>query len=212
MLEHVQPGQPLRIPAPDWNAMTDAARADRARRASLSGRLPGERRTDSTVILVRNDSGADLLQYDVLGLGKGTADVLPTPDDNEDAFLNGSPFFLGALPDEDVHAGRFCIILGALPKGRIGPAAIAGVVPIYVNVQDADDWWADVDDGEHETLASGTSGTAQLLYKAAGGTGNMWCMARLGHCRSIPDGTADYQVPVWDNTLKRYYPGPCRAM
>jgi hypothetical protein len=95
--------------------------------------------------------------------------------------------------------------------GVIGPAITAGVVPAYVAVQDADDWWADVNDGEHATLASGRSGAAQILYKSAGGTGLMWCLVRLGST-GLPDGNADYQVPVWDNTKKGYYAGPVRAI
>jgi len=212
MLEHVQPGQPRRISAVDHNAMVDAARDNLARRATMPSRPSGDRRTDYTVILVRNDSGEDLLQFDVLGLGQGTSDVWPTPDQNENAFLNGSPHFNGALPTEADHAGRFCIVLTPLGKDKIGPAAIAGVVPVWVNVQDADDWWADVDDGEHETLLSAASGTAQLLYKSAGGTGIMWCLARLGASPPLPPGDADYQTLNWDNTGKVWVPGPLRVM
>jgi hypothetical protein len=214
-LEHVQPGQKLRIPAADYNACLDAARDLRARRAGQPGRLSGDHRTDRGLILVRNDSGEDLEAFDILGLGAATTDVWPTPDDNESAFKYGSPFFLGKLPALADHVGRFCVVLGAMAKSgdghsAIGPAAIAGVVPVHVNVLSADDWWADVDDGEHLTLRSGPSGSAQLLYKSAAGTGCMWCLARLG--QGLPPGSIDYQTLVWDNVTKRYYAGPLRAM
>lgn len=28
----------------------------------------------------------------------------------------------------------------------------------------------------------------------------------------FPRGTKDYQIPVWDNSIKRWVPGPARAM
>jgi hypothetical protein len=214
MLQKVIPGQPLRVPAPDYNAFIDAA-LDYQRRQSGT-RRPGDHATarDRGIILVQNDTGADLEQYDVVGLGQTTGGVWPTPDDNEAEFLAGGNCFSGQLPTV-AHRGRFAIVLGAMAgtegQHAIGPALLAGVVPAYVAVQDSGDWWADVNDGEHATLASGRSGAAQILYKSAGGTGLMWCLVRLGST-GLPDGNADYQVPVWDNTKKGYYAGPVRAM
>jgi hypothetical protein len=212
-LKHVQAGELLRIAAGDYNAFVDAARANRARQGGRGGPgTPGPGGPDSTIVLVRNDTGEDLDRFDVVGLSLTIGGVWPTPDDNEDGFLSGGTFFLGELPDVAKHVGRFAVLTAALPKDAIGPAQIAGITPAWVNVQDADDWYADIDDGEHETLRSGPSGSAQLLYKSAAGTGIMWCLARLGHCAGLPPGTADYQVPVWDDVLKAWVPGPVRAM
>ena len=208
-LKKAQTGQPLDIPAGAYNAFVDAARDYQSRRGNRAGGpIAGD--LGGVEVLVENTSGHDLEAFDILGIGDAIDGAWPTPDDNLAAFCE-APVLKGELPAAG-HAGRFVVVLVPLAKDAIGPAAVAGVVPVYVNVQDADDWWADVEAGEHTTLLSGISGTAQLLYKSDSGTGPMWCLARLGHCRSLPDGDADYQVPVWDNTLKGYYPGPCRAM
>jgi hypothetical protein len=131
---------------------------------------------DLVTIRIENASDTDLDQFGILGIS-GSA-VFPTRSENEGEFNTG-PLFSGELPDVESHRGRFAVVLEPVANGQMCRAAIAGVVPVYVKVQDADDWWADVDDGEHATLASGKSGAAQLLYRP-GSSGSVWCLARLG--------------------------------
>jgi hypothetical protein len=203
-LRKVRAGQKFRFPAAAYNLMVDAAQ-DLLSHRQDQGSNPSNPGGMGVVIRIKNTTGEDLERYDILGID----DVAYGPDDNEQTFLH-SPTFLGVVPTLADHVGRFAVVLTPLADGKIGRAAIAGVVPVYVNVLSADDWWADIDDGEHWTLRSGPSGSAQLLYKSAAGTGGMWCLARLG-C-GLPPGDTDYQTLVWDNMTKRYYPGPLRSM
>jgi hypothetical protein len=125
--------------------------------------------------------GRDLEQFDILGLTQTTesaSGVWPTPTDNLDAFCEGA-VFTGHVPDLTKHEGRFAVVLEPVADGQMCRAAIAGVVPVYVSVQNEDDQWADINDGEYATLLSGASGAAQLLFKEEG-VGDKWCLARLG--------------------------------
>lgn len=123
--------------------------------------------------LVRNNSGANLKRYNVLGLGAPIID--PTVDLDE---FKRQPTFVGALP-ASAHRGKFCIALENIPSGEIGPAMIAGVVPAYVNVTSTNHGFADVDVGEAGNLASGHGGAFQILT-AITATGLQWVYGRLG--------------------------------
>ena len=67
-LRKVKPGDPLAIPAEAFNAFIDAARDVQSRRlAQRQGAQPAQD-PGTTVVLVRNDSGADRDRFDVLGI------------------------------------------------------------------------------------------------------------------------------------------------
>jgi hypothetical protein len=211
-LQKVLSGQRLQIPAKTYNRLMDMLRWWLGQGfGGGAGGVGGGR--DLVTIRVENASGHDLEQFDILGLtqaDQGAGGVWPKPADNLDAFCEGA-VFTGHVPDLTKHVGRFAVVLEPVADGQMCRAAIAGIVPVYVSVQDESDQWADINDGNHTTLLSGTSGAAQLLFKEEG-VGDKWCLARLGHCLSLPPGDTDYQVPVWDDVKKRYYPGPVRAM
>ena len=59
-LKHVQRGDPLRIPANDWNAIVDATRAHLEKQFA-GGNQPARviEQRNAGVIFVRNDSGGD---------------------------------------------------------------------------------------------------------------------------------------------------------
>ena len=63
----VQPGDPLAISATDWERMLSAANWVEAMRASTSTDLTRLSRSTG-IVLVKNDSGADRDQFDVLGI------------------------------------------------------------------------------------------------------------------------------------------------
>ena len=66
-LKKVQTGQPLVIPASAYNAFIDAAIDFRQRTAHIGqGAQPAFQQ--ATIILVRNDSGADRQRFEVLGV------------------------------------------------------------------------------------------------------------------------------------------------
>ena len=136
----VKAGDPVKIPAPAYNAWCEAAEAFRAGNQGFTTPTAGDR-PDYTRVKVRNDSGADRSRFDVLGV----SGPLFTPTDNLAEFLR-APKLIGALPDADTHAGRFVILLEPLPAGKIGWALAAGVVPVTVNMVAAGDKFADVTD------------------------------------------------------------------
>ncbi|MCX7428918.1 MAG: hypothetical protein NTW96_25235 [Planctomycetia bacterium] len=169
----VKPGDPVKIPAPAYNAWCDAAEAFRAGNQGFTTPTAGDR-PDYTRVKVRNDSGADRSRFDVLGV----SGPLFTPTENLAEFLR-APKLIGALPDADTHAGRFVILLEPLPAGKIGWALAAGVVPVTVNMVTADDKFADVTDAQAGYLTSGAEGAARILW-ADTGTGQKRAVVLLG--------------------------------
>ena len=55
-----------------------------------------------------------------------------------------------------------------------------------------------------------------IEVRQSGGVALVSAVPRSGGTQAfpagLPDGTADYQVPVWDNTEKEWVPGPPRLM
>ena len=88
----VKAGEPVRIPAPAYNAWCEAAEAHRAGNASFASSTSGDR-PDYTRVKVRNDSGADQSRFAVLGI----SGPLFTPTDNLAEFLR-APKMVGAMP------------------------------------------------------------------------------------------------------------------
>lgn len=174
-LRKVQAGQSLEIPATAYNAFIDAARDFRERTAGLG---QGAQRAfqQASIILVRNDSGADRARFDVLGLD---APVI-SPADNEDAFKN-QVVLGGVMPLAGACEGRFVVLAEPIAASGIGRAFAAGVCPARIDVPNEDhDWrFADLGDGVAGNLVVHTRGTATILWRA-GGTGLQWAVVRLG--------------------------------
>ena len=63
--QHVRTGEPLQIPAATYNAMLDAAQANRNRRLHLAPHGAG---FDSLFVYVVNTTGSTLERFSVLGL------------------------------------------------------------------------------------------------------------------------------------------------
>ena len=82
-------------------------------------------------------------------------------------------------PADPTHLGRFAILTGPIPNGKIGQAAVAGVCVAKVDVQAEDDGFADIADGSTASLTSGPSGAATILWKETG-TGEKWAIVRFG--------------------------------
>jgi hypothetical protein len=171
----VRAGEPLKIPAPAWNAAMDAARFVMEHQADQSvgpALAPG-----AGAVLIQNKTGAALDALSVVGLGEpiffsaSDADILAT--------FQKQVGFEGNTPDADTDAGRFAVLLAPLAADGIGPAMIDGVCPVRVNVADEEDGYAEVADGDATQLESGRAGSAQILW-AESGTGTKWAVVRLG--------------------------------
>jgi len=174
-LRKVKPGDPLAIPAEAFNAFIDAARDVQARRlAQRQGAQPAQD-PGTTVVLVRNDSGADRDRFDVLGI----SGPLIAPSDDLDAFKSRVTL-TGVTPADPTHVGRFAVLTEPVADGEIGRAVISGVVPVKVSVADADAAdWADICADVTAYLTAGPTGSARVLWRA-GGTGQQWALVFLG--------------------------------
>jgi len=173
----VSPGQPLNgFPAAVYNAMLECIADLRSRRLGVGGAAAGGDLRQSSLVRVRNDSGADRDQFDVLGL-----DVpLVLPADNEDEF-RARATFSGITPAWDDHRGRFALLLEPLKSGAVGWACLAGVCPAAVIVDDeaTERHAAEVIDGDCLALQAVHDGSATILWRE-GGTGLQWAVVRLG--------------------------------
>jgi hypothetical protein len=155
----LQYGQVIDFRTVTWNAMIEAALAQKARQHDRRvPERPSFRQAD--IIRVKNESDHDLSRGHVLGL----EEPIFTPTDSEDAFLREVTFGAG-VPDVDDHRGRFCVALDPIGAGRIGRAYVAGVCPVRILVTDEEHAFADVDDGRTDRLISGEGGGAQILWR-----------------------------------------------
>ena len=74
-LNKVNSGDPLKIPATAYNAFVEAALAHRQSQQNVMGGMkPGLPSNALNLVKVRNDSGADVPQYGILGIGGSVFD------------------------------------------------------------------------------------------------------------------------------------------
>lgn len=179
------------IPGEAWNAFIDAAKFTKAAGGMKAGAPAELKATPNCVIaLVRNNTGADVDRFSVLGLG----DPLILPTVNEKEFQNKLAFE-GNTPSTTDHAGgRFAVTLYPIRDGEIGKAVIAGAVPIKIKTPgdplniDA----ADIEDGEASHLITASGGARVLWIQPvadAGAGADRWAIVVLG-------GGADKTVVV----------------
>ncbi|MBN1910024.1 MAG: hypothetical protein JW818_09820 [Pirellulales bacterium] len=169
-LRRVHPGEPLKLSAAAHNAWCDAAEAHQARQLT---QVPGPADDDHDTVLIRNDSGADRNQFEILGIGG----FLFLPSQNLAGF-KARPSLVGVVPSAG-HAGRFAVLLEPIPAGRIGEAAVFGAVPCQVTMNDTSHKFADAAPGDPTALASAEDGPATILAVESG-TGPQWAYVRLG--------------------------------
>jgi hypothetical protein len=174
-LKKVRSGESLRMPAAAYNSFIDAAVELRQRQQS-QGREAQREFRQSGLVLVRNDSGADVDQFHVLGIDG----PLIAPDASEQNFKDRVAL-KGVAPTEDDHLGRFVVCIEPIKAGALGVACAAGVCQVKIDVPDEDTErpFAEVADGVTANLEAVHSGSADILWRA-GGTGVQWAIVRLG--------------------------------
>lgn len=175
-LKKVMPGDPLKIPANTFNSFIDAA-ADYQKRANYQGRSPATRQPANydNIVSVRNDSGTDRSRFDILGINGLVFDA----NDNLARFKNASVILKGITPAEPTHVGKFVVLQEPIKKGKIGRAAIRGMTAVKVTMAAESDLTADIYAGWLSSLKSGSSGSAQIIWKETG-TGLKWALVNLG--------------------------------
>ncbi|TXG97041.1 MAG: hypothetical protein E6R08_07975 [Nevskiaceae bacterium] len=184
----VQRGEPLRIPAETFNTFIDAAK-DFRQRTQNRGQSSLANFADSGIVPVKNASGGDRDRYDVLGIER----PIFLPSENLLSFTNQLAV-IGVTPDEDKHVGRFVVLLEPLKSGLIGRGLISGVTPVRLNVLNPEHAWADIEDGESDSLRTDTAGSAFILWRDSPGSGYggygygygyygslTWALVRIGN-------------------------------
>jgi hypothetical protein len=123
---------------------------------------------DPTVVLVRNDCGADRTEGEALEIGS----YLLTSR----TFTQEHPWFAGTLRS---NAGPFGVLQYPLKDGKIGPLRVAGTVMALVDLLDADHTHCYVKTSDANPQ-SNFGGPWRILYKPSG-TGNAQrCLILLG--------------------------------
>jgi hypothetical protein len=156
-LRKVQPGMPLQLPAKTYNAFVDAARDHQQREMSTAAN-PLRDKDQANIVLVKNESGADRARFDILGV---TGPIISRAD-NVATFQDR--IALRGVTPTSAHAGRFVVLVDAIPNGTIGRAYVSGACLARVRMLDEAHTSADVDDGSAAQLVSGESGAASLVW------------------------------------------------
>jgi len=192
-LRKVLPGEQFIAPASTWNAFIDAAQDYKDRTADIGRTSPSTGFRSSGIITVKNESGSARRQFDVLGLGEPI--FLPSSGSagggsgggssgGADQSFRNMVAFRGVMPTEDEHIGRFVVLIEPLAAGTVGKACVSGVCQVRVNVTDEDHEFAELADGQADTLESGDTGSAKILWKEDG-TGQKWAVVHLGATASV---------------------------
>jgi hypothetical protein len=189
-LKHVQSGQPLQIPASDWNKIIDATRAFNERQASAGSNTPSTTGAPTTgIVYIKNTSGADQERFAVLGID--TPIILPgdaQSGGHEEEFKRQVALSC-VLPVVPTHSsggggGRFVILTEPLADGAIGKAYIDGVCVVRLRVPHNlnTGTQADVVDGDSTVLELKAGGAAQVIWREEVTTspGEGWAIVRLG--------------------------------
>jgi hypothetical protein len=166
-------GDRLNIPAETFSLMIDAARAhSEGEGKNLGG---GQTRPGSHLVSVENATSDVLDQFSVLEING----VSILPDDNLPEFVGG-PILEGIEPTTTCP-GKFAIIQQPLTEDEVGRAVVDGVTACKVYVTDNDHEWAEAESGETARLASGTSGSARILWHETIGSGpdTVWAVVAL---------------------------------
>jgi len=168
----VLPADGAQIPARVWNQLLDQAAGQDFNAGSNAPRI--FRQAD--IIKIRNDSGEDLVRFNVLGLNG----PLITPATNLGEFQR-QVLLSGIIPTVAAHAGRFAILLDPIPDGEIGRAWLAGVCPVQIAVPGGAPVldFAEVNDGQTGTLLNTTGGSAQVLWAESNSNATQWAIVRF---------------------------------
>ncbi|MCC7408666.1 MAG: hypothetical protein IT442_11390, partial [Phycisphaeraceae bacterium] len=134
----VRPGETLTIPAAAYNAMLDAAMANRQGQAMGAGPGGGVATPTSTTVLIKNNSGVARNQFDILGLDGALFD----PATALESFKR-QVVLKGVVPTSD-HTGKFVVLQEPARVGGIARACLLGATVARVNVTTESLTYADV--------------------------------------------------------------------
>ncbi|GIW81499.1 MAG: hypothetical protein KatS3mg105_3306 [Gemmatales bacterium] len=169
--------QAIRVKARDWNDIVAAAAEAKQKQQGFSAPAFQASSRRFFVGKIRNNSGASVDRFQALAL----RDPIISPTDNLPEFQRQLAFE-GYLPDSsDVSASpqRIGVLLLPLESGKIGDAALDGIVPCKVNILSTSDRFATLKASSTLLESTSTPTSAEIVWSEAG-TGTKWALVRLG--------------------------------
>lgn len=171
----IEKGQPLAkaISAAAWNRAQDAADI-------VFGAQP-DRISDpaacwqgaSNIVLIKNTTGQDLKAAGVLGIQSLVSDFDAS---NEMPRIVTRPILLGVSPSVSAHYNKFAITLEPIKNGKIGRAAVSGVIAFRMVDRDPTHGYATVQGGMTDRLQSAECGALHILARGSTGAGFIWAV------------------------------------
>lgn len=165
---HVQPGQPLDIPAKTWNAILDSAQQNAGFVAAPAGIEPAR-----NVVLIKNMCGQTVERFHVLGIS-GVAIEPTTGATGKINDFARRPILTGVTPTNG-HADKFVVMLEPVRSEAVGLAAVGGVIACKVELKNGNHKYARAKAGDRTQLESSSScGAIRLVWvegSPTGGTG-----------------------------------------
>jgi|LakMenEpi03Aug12_release.lakeMendotaPanAssembly.Ray.scaffolds.fasta_scaffold48537_2 hypothetical protein len=172
----IEKGQPIAkaISAAAWNRAQDAADVvlgvTPERLAEPATHAAGA----SNIALIRNDSGLDVKAAGILGFG-GLA-VQPAADSEMPSIVT-RPILIGTTATESAGLNNFAITLEPIKSGKIGRAAVCGVVAFRLIRRDSSHQFAVVKNGMNDRLQSAACGTLRIIASTGVGQDSwVWVM------------------------------------
>lgn len=175
----IEPGQPVgsAISARAWNRAQDAADlvlgVTPLRRGDAAFHSAGA----SNIALIQNNSGQDIKVAGILGIN-GLA-IQPTLS-NDMASIVTQPVLAGVSATETNHLNKFAITLEPIQSGRVGRAAVCGVVAFRLITRDWSHQFAVVKNGMSDRLQSASCGSLRVIaVSSASQDGWSWALGAM---------------------------------
>lgn len=186
-MKRAQQGEPLNIPAADYNRFVDAAE-NYLRNRNLKQPAKFNPTDLRAVLLVRNDSSQQIPRFGVMGIDGPVFD----PAEQLLSFQN-YPVLRGNIPNEEIHQGRFVITLQPIAPTTIGYVLAAGVVQVQIQSDDESVMQADILNGVTEHLQAINGGAASILWRD-NGQGVKWALIRFGGGGGVVSGAGTWVI------------------
>ena len=170
--QRLKAGQPWRVTQATADAIIESAEQYAQHSHDPVGLPPPEYRFEGEILDVRNDSGAALNRFSVVGLDN----ALITDDKNLLEFQN-FPRFSALTPKWPDHVGRYGVLIEPIAANAIGKCLVSGVVPVQVRLQQKMDnmLHAQIIDGVSGYLQEAEDGLATIVYAGQPDTGGLAC-------------------------------------
>jgi hypothetical protein len=166
--QHVAAGESIQIPATEYNAMLDAAKAHRNRNVNLAPQGDG---FGTLFVHVENATEQELQRFNIVGLDGPSVFDSQKPDD----FCNRI-IFKGVIPT-NAHKGRFAVLQQDAAPNQIVRACVHGVTVAKVKTENKVEY-CDIESEETEFLVTAASGVEVLWNDTS--TEDNWAIIRIG--------------------------------